>query len=180
MTQSKVVQPGTGRHEEKEYEMARYWKGKLVGRKKKWDTFSINPYKVKILLESNQYCCWYWHLSALLLRPLSLLLLLWTTTITTATVNTTICTTATSYTVTTSTSIASAIKFHHCYCLELKWIHVFNSVLTWAYYIFFLQEEKAIGGGGDLMADLHAKLSMRRKVWIVSLCMEFLLNGVWG
>jgi hypothetical protein len=30
------------------------------------------------------------------------------------------------------------------------------------------------------MADLHAKLSMRRKVGLVSLCMEFLLNGVWG
>jgi hypothetical protein len=43
----------------------------------------------------------------------------------------------------------------------------------------FLQEEKTIGNGGDLMADLHAKLSMRRKVWIVSLCMEFIFTEIW-
>lgn len=42
-----------------------------------------------------------------------------------------------------------------------------------------LQEQKATGGGGNLMDDLHAKLSMRRKVWTVLLCMEFHLHHGW-
>jgi hypothetical protein len=46
--------------------------------------------------------------------------------------------------------------FHYCLGMFIK----FN----------FFQEQKAIGGGGDLMADLHAKLSMRRKVWTVLFC----------
>jgi hypothetical protein len=37
-------------------------------------------------------------------------------------------------------------------------------------FYFFFQEQKAIGSGGDLMADLHAKLSMRRKVRTVLYC----------
>ena len=36
----------------------------------------------------------------------------------------------------------------------------------------FFQEQKAIGGGGDLMADLHAKLSLRRKVWTILFCVD--------
>jgi hypothetical protein len=39
-----------------------------------------------------------------------------------------------------------------------------SSLYQFVYYILFLQEQKASGGVGDLMADLHAKLSMRRKV----------------
>jgi hypothetical protein len=128
-----VVEPRTGRHEEKRCEMARYWKGKLVGRKKKRDTFSISACKVQIVVESNHHChhCYHYVCSVALATVIPTPPTVNTTITTTATVNTTICTTctATGCTVTASTSIAFAIKLHHCYYLQLRCIHVFNSVL---------------------------------------------------
>jgi hypothetical protein len=35
MTQNKMVQPSTGRHQEEKKELAKYCKGKMVGRKRR-------------------------------------------------------------------------------------------------------------------------------------------------
>jgi hypothetical protein len=53
MIQTKMIQPRTGKREAKRYELARYWKGKLVRRNKRIDTFSINQNKVKVI--PNEY-----------------------------------------------------------------------------------------------------------------------------